>query len=150
MYSLSFSLPELLPADEAVSCFVDRLSELPLDDWLDIGRSLQTTSPSADRATALALLEAIIAINHLDVAAWNVCDALETSAFLASRGPGRWTSADRRAFSAAHLAAEVAALALLARDGLPPRDFAALVAPFAAPSRMIPFTRLLCSFGDLS
>jgi len=76
------------------------------------------------------MLGATINGRGLAVAAWYACDAIETSAFYASRAK-RWTPSDRRAFAAAYAAAEDAALALLARQFVPAADCATLVAPFA-------------------
>jgi hypothetical protein len=79
---------------------------------------------------ALALLEATIATHGLGIAAWYARDAVATSALLATSGVPRRTASERRAIAAARGAAEVAALALLARDTLPPTDLATLCAPF--------------------
>lgn len=125
--------PEEEPALADVNVFVDRLAELPLDGWLTIGRSsIGDHSSVGRRATAFAILEATIATNALGVAAWYARDAVETSAFVATRSAARWTSKDRRAFAAAHAAAEEAALALLAHEKLPASDFALLIEPFAS------------------
>lgn len=115
---------------EAVHAFADRLADLPTRAWLEVGHSiLRDGSSHASRATASALLAATIDGRGLAVAAWYACDAIETSAFYASRAH-RWTRRDRRAFAAAHSAAEDAALALLAGRFVPADDRAMLVAPF--------------------
>lgn len=128
---------DLTPEDEPglaeVDVFVDRLAELPIDVWLDIGRSLLGDSSTVgQRATAFAILEATIGTHGLGLAAWYTRDAVETSAFVASKSVSRWTSEDRCIFAAAHAAAEDAALAVLARDKLATRDFDLLVVPFAS------------------
>lgn len=128
---------DLTPEDEPgladVDVFVDRLAELPIDVWLDVGRSLLGhNSTVGQRATAFAILEATIGAYGLGLAAWYTRDAVETSAFLASKSVSRWTSEGRCTFAAAHAAAEDAALAVLARDKLAARDFALLVAPYAS------------------
>lgn len=126
---------DLTPADEPgsahVNAFVDRLVELPIGEWLAIGRrQIDAATAAMQHATAFAILEATIGVRGLGVAAWYVYDAVETSAFLATNSVSQWTAGERRVFSAAHAAAEDAALALLARDKLAPEDFATLVAPF--------------------
>jgi hypothetical protein len=128
---------DLTPADEpslgAVNEFADRLAELPVGAWLDVGRSMLAGSPSTTRrATPFAILEATINDRGLAVAAWYVRDAIETSAYYATCSVPRWTSMERRVFAAAHAAAEEAALALLAREYLSRADFDALYSPFEA------------------
>jgi hypothetical protein len=120
------------PTLDRVNAFVDRLAELPLTAWLEIGRSLAVDADfQAARSTARAILDATIADRELSIAAWYAKDAVETSAFLASHPSGRLSPPERRAFAAAHGAAEVAALALLAEDHLSAADFAVLYLPFA-------------------
>ena len=122
---------------DAVQAFADRLADLPTQAWLEVGHSLlRDRSSHAPRATAAAMLGATITCRGLTVAAWYVCDAIETSAFYGSRAD-RWTPGDRRAFSAAHAAAEDAALALLAARFVPAADCATLVAPFESLAREI-------------
>jgi hypothetical protein len=127
---------ELTPDDQptlaAVNAFADRLAELPVLAWLAVGRTL-INDPSiyALRGTPYAILEATINNRGLAVAAWYVRDAIETSAYYASRSILKWTSKERRAFAAAHAAAEDAALAILARPHLGAGDAAALCGPFA-------------------
>ena len=128
---------ELTPDDQpslaAVNAFADRLAELPVLAWLTVGRTLiDNPSTYALRETPYAILEATINNRGLSVTAWYVRDAIETSAYYASHAIVKWTSKERRAFAAAHAAAEDAALALLAREHLRAADFAALSAPFAA------------------
>lgn len=132
---LPAAVVELTPQDEpalaAVNTFADGLAELPVSAWLDAGRSVMSAaSRVASRSTSYAILEATINDRGLAVAAWYVRDAIETSAFYASRSVNRWTRVDRRAFAAAHAAAEEAALALLARAFLSAQDLAILSAPF--------------------
>jgi hypothetical protein len=127
---------ELTPADEPglapVDTFADEMSALPVEKWLEVGRTLVADEAAASRrATAIAALEATIDRRGLGVTAWYVRDAVDTGAYLASHAVPRWTSADRRIFAAAHGAAEDAALALLARDHVAPADFEVLFAPFA-------------------
>jgi hypothetical protein len=101
--------------------------------WLAVGRTL-INDPSiyALRGTPYAILEATINNRGLAVAAWYVRDAIETSAYYASHSITKWTSKERRAFAAAHAAAEDAALAILARPHLGAEDAAALCGPFSA------------------
>ncbi|HEV8445373.1 MAG TPA: hypothetical protein VGQ44_01075 [Gemmatimonadaceae bacterium] len=131
--SLPGSLTDSRSSDaglEAVRSFAERLAELSPSDWVEVGNSLlRDASAHATRATASALLVSTINGRGLDVAAWYACDAIETSAFYVSR-PSCSTPSDRRAFAAAHAAAEDAALALLAREFLPASDYEALCDPF--------------------
>jgi hypothetical protein len=115
---------------DAAQSFVERLADLPALAWLEVGRALlRDRSSNTPRVTACAMLAATIKGRGLAVAAWYACDAIETSAFYASRAK-RWTPSERRALAAAHAAAEDAALALLARQFVPAADCATLVAPF--------------------
>jgi len=115
---------------EVVDSFAERLAHLPTPAWLAVGHSLlRDVSSHAPRATASALLVATINGRGLAIAAWYACDAIETSAFYASRVRG-WRPADRRAFATAYAAAEDAALALLAREFLPTSHCAMLCEPF--------------------
>jgi hypothetical protein len=116
---------------EAVRSFAERLAELPAREWVEVGTELLRDESANDRrAAASALLGATINGRGLVVAAWYVCDAIETSAFYASTA-NRRTPSDRRAFAAAHTAAEDAALALLAGEFLPVSYCAVLCEPFA-------------------
>jgi hypothetical protein len=124
--------PEDQPALAAVNAFADRLAEASVLAWLAVGRTLvDDPSSFAMRETSYAILEATINTRGLAVAAWYVRDAIETSAYYAGRSILKWTSKERRAFAAAHAAAEDAALAILAQEHLSAEDFAALCAPFA-------------------
>ena len=117
---------------DAARSFAEGLADLPTWAWLEVGHSvLRDRSSNTTRAVASAMLGATINGRGLAVAAWYACDAVETSAFYASRARG-WTPSDRRAFAAAYSAAEDAALALLCREFLPASDCATLCEPFAA------------------
>jgi hypothetical protein len=131
--------PDDQPALAGVNAFADRLAELPVLAWLTVGRTLiDNPSIYARRETPYAILEATINDQDLAVAAWYVRDAIETSAYYASHSIVKWTSKERRAFAAAHAAAEDAALAILAQEHLSAEDFAALCA--ACASLMSPVT----------
>lgn len=119
------------PAFEAVHTFVDRLTDLPLDSWLEVGRTVLTDIGGPHRARAFMLVSAAIAEHGLAVDAWYVRDAVETSVCIACAGHGCWTGDDRIAFAAAHGAAGAAALALLARQYISVDDMHALSDPFA-------------------
>jgi hypothetical protein len=126
----------LTPSDEPalalVDVFVGRLATLPYQAWLDVGRAQPAGRARATtHATTFAILEATIATGGLGIAAWYARDAVETSVFLATGGASQWSASERRAIARAHGVAEGAALALLARDALAPKDFTALFAPFA-------------------
>jgi hypothetical protein len=117
-------------AFERVNDFVDRIAALPVASWLEIGRSIICGAPStAQRSCARTALEKAIASHELSVTAWFICDAVETSAFIASYGhPHR--STERRRFAAAQRAAEESALAMLVKPLLDVASFAILTAPF--------------------
>jgi hypothetical protein len=139
---------------DAARSFAERLADLPAGAWLELGRALlRDRLLNPPRATASAILGATINGRGLAVAAWYVCDAIETSAFYASHARG-WTPGDRRAFAAAHAAAEDAALALLARRFVPVADWATLIAPFeslareALSSGLVPVTARHRQGGD--
>jgi hypothetical protein len=120
---------------DAVQSFAQRLADLPTWAWLEVGHTLlRDRSSQGARAAAAALLGATINGRGLAVAAWYACDAIETSAFYASRVRS-WAPSERRAFAAARAAAEDAALALLAREFLPDGDRAVLAAPFKSLAR---------------
>jgi hypothetical protein len=122
----------------AVRAFVDALFELTLADWLDAGRRVlaERTSTIEHDATR-ARLSAAVESARLAVAAWEVCDALETAAYVACPHPENLTRATRRRFAAAHAAAEDMAVAILVGDELARGDRAILFAAFspAASSR---------------
>jgi hypothetical protein len=129
------SVANLTPNDEpallSVDAFVDRLAELTLDQWLDVGHRLVTNQETlALRSTSWAIMDATIADRRLGLVAWQARDAVETMAYLASAAAPRLSRRERRLFAAAHAAAEDAALAVLAREHLPREDFAVLCAPF--------------------
>jgi hypothetical protein len=127
-----------LPPVEGVASFLDLLVALSLEDWLMIGRCINTR-PAERTAQQVAsiILDATIADRGLQVEAWQVRDALVTTAFLVSQATTRMTGADRRLFSAACDAAQKAALSVLAHDHIAPLDFETLTAPFAAHARFL-------------
>ena len=115
-----------------VTEFVDRLAELPLEDWLEVGADV-----TGDRAQTLARnaaghgLRQAISDHDLQLAAWYVRDATQTAAFLASHKARRWSRRDRLLFAAARRATESAALAIIARPYLDPEHFSLLQKPVA-------------------
>jgi hypothetical protein len=116
----------------AAKAFADRLGDVPLARWLTIGDAIIATgTQSPERAAAWAKAEQAIVEQRLDVAAWHVRDAVETVAYLAGHSVGKLSRSDRRAFAAAHGAAEEAALALLVSRTLSGADLQRLCAPFA-------------------
>lgn len=122
----------MTPLDD-VNAFIDRLAELPLHDWLEIGRDVVMHTATAGRPeTAIAIVDATLAAEGLAVTAWYARDAVETAAFVVRRSDRRWTAAERCAFAAAEAAAIRAAGALLVRERIPADDFAAVVAPFVS------------------
>jgi hypothetical protein len=130
------SVATLTPTDEPalllVNAFVDRLSDLTLAEWLDVGRRVMADQDAlARRSTSWAIMDATIAHRQLGLAAWYVRDAVETVAYLANYSAVRPPRSHRRIFAAAHGSAEDAALAVLVREHLSAEDFTTLCAPFA-------------------
>ena len=122
---------EQRPAAE-VNAFVDWLAGMPLAVWLGIGRGVanERTRITA-RGVAWDELQRAICAHELQISSWFVRDAVETAAFLASHSVRRWSPEDRRFFAAAHGAAEISALALLARPFLELPHFESLYEPVA-------------------
>ena len=111
-------IPESTLAE--IDALVDRLGTLALHDW-------PTAPPArvAERATARAVLDAVIADRGLEVVAWYVRDLVETAACLACRrAPGDAAMRER-----AQATVEAAVLARLTEPWLPRADFALLSAP---------------------
>lgn len=122
----TWAVPSVVTVDE----FADRLGELPLSAWLAAGREALEPNTAAERGARCAILEATISDRGLAVAAWYVCDTIDTAAYYGLAPLRRRGAVERRSFAAAHAAARDAALAILARRHLGPEDFAALTAPF--------------------
>ncbi len=116
-----------------VDAFLDHLVELPLAEWLAIGEAVVAARERVPvRQRAWDELEATLVSGRLGVTMWCVRDAVDTAAHIATREAYRWSRQERGTFAAAHGAAEVAALALLARDDLSTETYRALTVPFAA------------------
>ena len=131
------ALPSSTEGDEPslarVDPFIDRLADLPLSEWIAIGRAvLEDRQAASTRSTSSAIVDATIAHWQLDIAAWHVRDSVETVAFLARDANQALSRTDRRMFFAARRAGEDAALALLVHPCLPDEDLQVLFAPFAA------------------
>jgi hypothetical protein len=128
--------------DDASRAFLDRICELSRGEWLALGdraAALAARSPERMRDAEAALLQAIER-HGLTVAAWFARDDVHAIASNASCAPEHpdgkhWTvdvgHRDHLRFETARVAAERAALALLARPWLADADFDALYAPFA-------------------
>lgn len=117
----------------SVDTFLDQLVDLPLAEWLMIGEALVADRDHvAVRRRAWDELEETLLRSRLGLAVWEIRDAVDTAAFIATRESHRWSRHERRTFAAAHGAAEAAALALLVRGDLPTDTYRALTAPFAA------------------
>ena len=110
----------------SVDAFLDFLADLEFDEWIALG----TRYPIQPRT--IVLLEAIILDRRLEVDAWMIRDAVETIAFLVSGAFPPRPTRTYRAMVHARVAAECAALAILARRWLPPSDVAELLSPFSA------------------
>jgi len=118
----------------SIDTFLQSLAELPLNAWLEIGQSIARERPHPTaRDLALEHLRAAIRDHALEIVAWYVRDAIQTSAFLVTRAARRWTREERAHLTAARTAAETAALALLARPHLPREQFVVLYKSFAGP-----------------
>jgi hypothetical protein len=116
-----------------VDAFLDQLVELPLAEWLVIGEAVVAARERVPvRQRAWDELEAKLVSGRLGVTVWSVRDAVDTAAHIATRESHQWSRQERGTFAAAHGAAEVAALALLARDELPTETYRALTVPFTA------------------
>jgi hypothetical protein len=123
--------PDPTLAIARVGAFAERLTILTVDEWLEVGRrEIADPHTVSQRVATRAMLDAAIAAHGLAIAAWHARDVVETSVCLATNASPCWTTHERRLMTAAHVAAESAALALLARDALAPADVATLLAPF--------------------
>lgn len=112
--------------------FLERLVEFPLSSWLAVGRTLiGERAALIVRQRARSEVDGVIDDRGLDVLAWYLRDALETTVWCASQRSDGWSREERREFAAAHGAAESTALALLTRPHLSAEAFGALYAPFA-------------------
>jgi hypothetical protein len=126
-----------LPAESASALerWLDELSTLPFDRWLDIGRACaRDASGLQQRATARALLDAIVADQRIELTAWFIHDMVRTVAHPASVAASRARRSERRDFAMARSAADWAALAIATQAWLPRADLDALRAPFDAPA----------------
>lgn len=133
--ALPRAIAELTPEDEpalaGVNAFVDQLVDLPASEWEAVGRAVAADHAALlVRRAAWTAIDGAITDHGLGMTAWYVRDAVDTAAFLASRGVSRWSPDGRRMFAAAHGAAEVAALALLARTRLGADTLSVACAPF--------------------
>jgi len=112
--------------------FIDRLAELSPGAWLEFGRELALDPVAVARCRqARIALDSILADSALSIAAWRICDAVETLAFPTMRCSGKWTREQRRLVALAHHGAECAALALLSRDHLDEASAGALIGRFS-------------------
>lgn len=112
--------------DEFLGC----LAELSLDDWLLLGRverSARATAGEVDTAALIA--DSVVADRRLEVVRWYAADAIETAVQLVEASCPRPTRATRELLWLARLAAERAALAIIAREFLPEQDVGLLCAP---------------------
>ena len=124
-----------LPAESAVALkrWLDGLAELPLDHWIAVGRACaRDVSARQRRTTSTALLEAVIADQHLELTAWFIGDMVHTAAHSAATTAARARRSARHNFAFARAAADWAALAIATRSWLPEVDHDALCAPFDA------------------
>jgi hypothetical protein len=120
------------PALALSKAFVEGLCDLPLENWLAIGRAVMAIRTSAGYADAWSAVERAIAKRDLALAAWHMRDEIETIAYVVSHVGAPLSRANRPAFAAAHGAAEDAALALLVRGCVSAMDIDLLCTPFAS------------------
>lgn len=108
-----------------VETFIDFLAGLSTEGWLTLGAGSLCASSQA------AILDATLATQRLHFDAWLVRDSIETLVFIAGSSLPR-PRRDHCAMSRARVAAERAALAILARPWLAASDFNALVSPISS------------------
>ena len=109
----------------SVEAFLEFLARLSADEWLVIG------AQGPLDAQTVAILDATVADQQLELDAWLVRDAVETLVSLASRSLPLGSRKQYRAMGCARVAAERAATAILTRSWLPTSDIAALLSPFS-------------------
>jgi hypothetical protein len=112
---------------DRVDGFVDFLASLSVDEWLAIGDRAVGQSVFVSEA----LLNATVVEHRLCFDAWLAHDAIETIVFLASCSLPRGSCRSRRAIEHARVAAERAALAVLACEWLARSDIDELMSPFS-------------------
>jgi len=103
--------------------FLARVADLSPDEWLLLSRNADS------RSTALLLADTIVADRRREMARWFANDSIQTCADLAASGGPGLSRRTRELMAFARQAARRAALALLVRDYLTPRDFEVLYAP---------------------
>ena len=109
-----------------LDAFLDFIADLSADEWLAIG-----AAPPVDART-VAILEATLAVQRLQVDSWCVRDDVETLAVLVRSSLPPPTLRVHHAMERARLSAERAALAILARRWLARSDVADLLSPFSS------------------
>ena len=120
-----------------VDALLDSLIELKALEWLGIGYSVAADrTGSTRRQAARAAVEAAVDRHTLRLPAWHVRDALDTAVFIAMRHVSVGSRAQLRAATAAHAAAESAALALLVVPLIQREAVDCLCAPFDALNAM--------------
>jgi hypothetical protein len=124
-----------LPVEAAseVEQWLDALAQLPPEHWFAVGRACASdVSGRRRRATARALLEAIVADQRIALTAWFIRDMVQTAAHSAAGAASRARPSARRDFATARSAAAWATLAIATQAWLPCVDRQALCAPFDA------------------
>jgi hypothetical protein len=126
--------------ENAVSEFVDRVSQLPLAEWIAVGQvaaSCQSVAPTP--AHVHAQVQQALANKHLLLRAWEIRDAIDSLALRRREGL-RLNAQDIMLITMAGSAMRDAALALLVRDDLAATVVEAQCAPCAALIRRQPAT----------
>jgi hypothetical protein len=124
-----------LPAESASALerWLDALAELPFERWVALGQACTRDSGARQqRVTSSAILEAVVADQRIELAAWFIGDMVQTAAYAATRAAARTRRSTQRDFAVARSAADWAALAIATRTWLPRADHDALCAPFDA------------------
>lgn len=115
---------------------------MPRAVWLDIGSRVLARHPDAEVRTAVATLalDEVVTRHGLDIEAWRVRDAIESTVYVAVRRAGSsaagrhlappCTVIEHTRFVTARRAIELAALAHVARPWLARADYLTLVSPF--------------------
>ncbi|HTJ22750.1 MAG TPA: hypothetical protein VL383_10170 [Gemmatimonadaceae bacterium] len=112
--------------------WLDRLFDLPHDDWLAIADAVRRDSSRLERVgAARQRLAAIVSEHRLELVAWFVRDLVDTAVHHALRRDSSRDRESRAAAGAARDAAYLAALAIAARNWLTDADYQELSAPFA-------------------
>lgn len=116
-------------AEHALDRWLDALGQLPMADWLAVGRA---DANGASSHAARARVESILAAEGLTLTGWLIRDFVATTTYPASRSARACTRQEQDAFAAARQAAVWAALAVATRSWLTDSETDTLCGPFDA------------------